>query len=208
MADVAPSESKVQQESITFNRPTSEASMTSIAALANAMREIMVPVGTVVWSMLTESQFHTQNTVTTRWVLADGRAVVGSQYQSITGSSTVPDLRGVVPRGKNNGRSGATGNPDGDVALGTYQADVFASHNHSFSDPGHTHTPNFAGTGGALPYLRSSAYNGGSNISAVDAAGGNQLINTTNSTGITFAANGGNETRMRNVTLNAFIRVN
>lgn len=141
MSFVAPSESKIVQESIQFNQPVSESSTSAIAALANALREIILPVGSIVDSMLDESTFQSQNTSPSpeRWVLADGRNVAGSVYQSLTGSATIPDLRGNFTRAKNNGRSDGKQNPDGDLALGTYTASKFASHMHAYTDPGHTH---------------------------------------------------------------------
>lgn len=142
MADVPASLVKVTQESILFNNPTSEASMSAIAGLTNALREIILPVGSIVASMLDESTFQAQNTSPSpeRWVLADGRDVTGSTYQSLTGDTTIPDLRGNFLRGKNNGRSDGKENPDGDLALGTYTASKFASHNHGYTDGGHTHS--------------------------------------------------------------------
>lgn len=141
MTDVASSESKIQQEGIQFNQPVSEASATAMAALANAMREIIAPVGTVWYSMLDEATFQDENTAPSpeRWVLADGRNVSGSRYEALTGDSTVPDLRGVFIRGRNGARSGATGNPDGDLAVGTYSADKYNSHAHGVTDPSHSH---------------------------------------------------------------------
>src|SRR5271166_2831942 len=117
MTDTAPSFLLVQQESITFNQPTSEASRTAIAALANALRTIMLPVGSIVDSMLTEAQWHTQdNGDATRWIIADGRDVTGSAYQILTGFTNVPDLTGIFRRGQGNN------NPDGILPLGTFTA--------------------------------------------------------------------------------------
>lgn len=83
---------------------------------------IVMPVGSVVHSMLTEAQFQAENGF--GWVLARGQSVVGSRYQTITGSPNAPDLRGVFLRGKNNGRSTSSGNASADRALGTYEGDA------------------------------------------------------------------------------------
>lgn len=199
MSDVAPSESKIQQESVQFDQPVSESSGSSIGALANFLREICQPVGSVIYSMLDEATFQAQNTSPSpaRWILADGRSVVGSRYETLTGLSTVPDLRGVIIRGKNYARSGATGNPDGNLAVGTYTADKFGSHDHGFNDPGHSHTYNNGGARAGFNIAN------GSNIAV------NSLeLTTPNVSNINFTANGGNETAPRTVTMNAFIRVN
>lgn len=56
------------------------------------------PVGMIVASMLTETQFQSING--TNWVLAAGQSVAGSLYATTTGSSLAPDLRGRVMAGK------------------------------------------------------------------------------------------------------------
>jgi hypothetical protein len=68
------------------------------------------PVGMIVQSMLTEAQFQAING--TNWVLAAGQSVTGSQYATITGNSSIPDLRGMFLRGKNNSRSDGNQAPD------------------------------------------------------------------------------------------------
>jgi hypothetical protein len=137
------------------------------------------PVGMIVSSMLTLAQFQAING--TSWVLADGSSVTGSLYATTTGVSTIPDLRGVVLRGKNNGLASGQWNPDGDSALGTFQDSNYASHQH-----------------GVNTY-------GGLNIDAGYIKG-----NTNSSAAPTASTNysGGNETRMKNVTVNHFIKIN
>ncbi|MCK5355243.1 MAG: hypothetical protein KAJ63_09005 [Methyloprofundus sp.] len=97
-----------------------------------------IPIGTVISSLLTEVQVNTDTDDTNevdvrkrKWVLADGKDVSGSAYAQVTGNSHIPDFRGVFLRGKNNGRNDGNENPDGDLALGIYQADIFAEHTHS-----------------------------------------------------------------------------
>lgn len=141
MSDIPASGSKVQQESVQFNNPTSEASQSAIGALANYGREILPPVGSIIASMLDEATFQGQTTNPSpeRWVLADGRDVTGSAYQALTSQTNIPDLRGNFIRGKNNGRSDGKQNPDGDLGLGAYTASKFQAHNHGYTDPGHNH---------------------------------------------------------------------
>jgi len=135
-------------------------------------------IGAVQPAMITEAQFQAQ--FGTGWVLADGRSVTGSKYTSITGNTVVPDLRGMILRGKNNGRSDGKENPDGDSTLGLYQADEFKSHDHT----------SYRAIGGGL----TQGLYGGSSLD-------------TGNTGNTLGR-GGNETRMKNVTVNYFIRIN
>ena len=138
-------------------------------------------VGDVVASLLDETTFAKVHG--SGWVLADGRDVTGSEYATITGNTTVPDLRGLFLRGKNDGRSDGKENPDGDLPLGSYQADMFKSHSHggtmniSASPTGNSYNPN----GSSLQFFQWSQ---------------------------PTKPAGGNETRPRNATVNWFIKVN
>lgn len=225
MSDIPGAFNFIQQESVQFNNPTSESSLTAIGASVNGLLSILLPVGSVVDSMLTESQFQTEIGNLSSpyiWVLADGRNVAGSAYAILTGNTTIPDLRAVLTRGKDNGRGL---NPDGDLTLGTYTADKYLSHNHGVTDPGHAHTLTDTGHSHGLTYsglglgayLRVNAYQGGSNISGTDATGTNQLTVASNqsnislfsnTTGVTTNLSGGNETAPKTVTVNKFIRIN
>lgn len=160
-----------------------------------AILSVLQPVGTVTASMLTQAQFQAQTS--TNWILADGRSVTGTVYATLTGNSTVPDLRGVALRGKNNGRVDGDQNPDGDLTLGTFQGDQYVSHTHS--DAGHAHTTWF-------PTDPNHTLSSGGGTTGI-------LQGTTGSTSTAAAAaniqlSGGNETRMKNVTVNYFIRIN
>lgn len=133
------------------------------------------PVGTIMHSLLTEAQFQAQMGI--GWVLMNGRSISGSTLSSLTGAVTIPDARGVVLRGKDHG---AGKNPDGDTAIGTYQADAFESHTHQGDNSSITSGANnyFLGTG---------------------AAQHRDLVT---------GSSGGNETRMKNITVNIFIKIN
>lgn len=137
----------------------------------------ILPVGTVIHSMLTTTQFAAE--YGDNWVLADGRSVTGSRYATVTGSSTVPDMRGVFLRGK-----GATYNPDGDLALGTYTADKYSSHTHT------------------IPVNYSGSIAGSS--AGYDLNAGSYSYSLTSS----GASGSGNETAPKSVTVNIFIRIN
>jgi len=67
---------------------------------AIAPRGDIFMVGDVKQSWLTETEFRSQLTAAERskWVLCDGRNVVGSKFSAITGQDTVPDLRGTYMR--------------------------------------------------------------------------------------------------------------
>ena len=149
------------------------------------------PIGMIVASMLTEPQFQALNG--TSWVIADGRSATGSAYATITSSTTIPDLRGRALRGKNNpgtaqGDIGTVlGNADGDLALNTFQYDQYASHTHSFS------TFNIGWGAGGTDFSRGRADT-------------NSPANLWSNIGLNAA--GGNETRMKNITVNYFIKIN
>lgn len=102
------------------------------------------------------------------YLLCDGTAYSRSTYSALytaigttwgvgDGSTTfnVPDFRGVFLRGAGAGR-----NPS-PRAVGSYEADSFAAHTHSITDPGHAHhslgTVQGAGPGGSYPTW--SSYN-------------------------------------------------
>lgn len=137
------------------------------------------------------------------WILEDGRNVAGSAWAALTGNSTIPDARGVIRRGQNNGRSGSTGNPDG-TALGGSQGDATAKNGLALSDPGHEHfgrsgtTNKVAGAFGVSFTTISDVTSG---ASAVNVPSGSVT------TGVSLGT-GDNETRMRNITTNHFIKIN
>jgi len=84
--------------------------------------------GEVVASMLDEAFF--QSVYGPDWVLADGRTVTGTWYEELV-SANVPDLRGLFLRGRNYDRSKASGNAEGDLVMGTFQAFQVARHSHT-----------------------------------------------------------------------------
>lgn len=135
------------------------------------------PIGSYKYADLTEGQFQAQ--MGTGWVLADGRSVVGSSYESITSNSNIPDARATYLRMKDNG---AGLDPNGDPALGSFQDDELESHNHginTFSAAGATSVP------------------------SGDGSGSDRGIDSTS-----IQTTGGNETRPKTTITNIFIRIN
>jgi len=153
----------------------------------------ILPVGTVLTSMLTSTQFASE--YGDNWVLADGRSVTGTKYANVTGNSTIPDMRGAFLRGK-----GSSHNPDGDLALGTYTADKTASHNHQ-----ERALSGVNGSPEGLTYDTSSGT--GSSIKYITYINGN-VSNTGTNYPLTTANTGDNETAPKNITVNYFIRIN
>lgn len=91
-----------------------------------AIFNALLPVGSIIHSMLTEATFNSLYG-SNKWIIADGRSVSGSSYAAYVGSN-VPDLRGIFLRGKNNGVFSR--NADGELALGTYKSDRLRAHSH------------------------------------------------------------------------------
>jgi len=150
---------------------------TEVTLTAQAVIDLVYPIGSYITADITEAQMQTQ--MGSGFILADGRSVVGSAYETLTGKSTAPDARGVAFRGKNEGRADGNENPDGEIALGNYQADEFKSHNHTI--PGNPEI-------GGVSQTTFGTFT-------------NPTVRSTNNTG-------GNETRMKNITVNRFIRIN
>lgn len=157
----------------------------------------LLPVGSYMYSALTEAQFQAE--AGAEWVLCDGRTAAGTRYNAITGASNIPDARSMILKGKMNGRADAFADPDGETALGTQQADRNKFHDHGFNDPGHTHALNmFTATGGFGGFGPPA----GSNLTAGTA--------NSNTTGITFSADGssGEDSRPNSLIANLFFKIN
>lgn len=174
------------------------------------------PVGMVVYADLTEVQFQALNG--TGWILADGRNVAGSTYSTVTGNATVSDLRGVTIRSKNNGRVDGNQDPSGERALGSFQSHATAKNGLTATADAHTHET----VVGLLDSLGPVAATVGTattvailSVPAIQNVTANQpgqpakqmkMVGTV-TPNITVGA-GDAETRMRNVALNPFIKIN
>ena len=120
----------------------------------------ILPVGTIIHSMLTTTQFASE--YGDNWVLADGRSVSGTKYALVTGLGSIPDMRGAFLRAK-----GATYNPDGDLAIGAYSSDKLGSHVH-------TEITNSAGSAGAITGFTWMTAQVGSGTHSTTATGSNE----------------------------------
>lgn len=185
-----------------------------------------IPVGTI-WAYMGDGSDLTELEVG-GWFLCDGRAISGlseltadekSELQSLFTSSSkpnpgnLPDLRGMFLRGMDKSSSN---DPDrssrsGGNAIGSYQGDVYASHNHSAvtsTNGNHSHTF----------YTRNDDFNGGSgfpnndypssfsNDNGIMGWGSAISTNGDHSHSVTVNNNGGNETRPKNVYVNYIIK--
>ena len=125
-------------------------------------------------------------TIPDGWLECNGQSTSGYSALAAVCGANVPDLRGEFIRGFDNGK----GTDSGRTLLSS-QAAAFESHTHSITDPGHNHTEKLAQNrtladgGAAGAYVTST-----------------QTLNTsTETTGITINAQGGTETRPRNIAL-------
>jgi hypothetical protein len=86
-------------------------------------------VGDIRYSILSKDQFirlHGGD-----WDLLRGQAVpVDSELREYWGDRNLPNANGVFLRSANHDQEASIGNPDGNVGIGHYQKDQFASHSH------------------------------------------------------------------------------
>lgn len=139
-----------------------------------------------------------------RTTFADLFAVIGETHGNGNGTTTfnIPDYRGRFLRGVDSGAGrdpdagsrtamGTAGNTGDNV--GSVQADELDSHNHSITDPGHTHANSVPSNTGGPPI----------------AGGAGQTVNTATpsaTTGVTINNTGGNETRPINANVTYIIK--
>jgi hypothetical protein len=177
MTDVISSVTRIQLEATQTRAPTSEAVAQAMGGSINYLLDVISPVGTVIMSMLTEAQIHTEMG-NSKFLLCNGQSCVGTRYETITGNSSVPVSSGRYPRGKDNGSGQDT---HGDLPLGSTYVDQFGSHTHGF---------NYGGSGPIINVLTN-----------LPAAGPTGIVTRQTN------ANGGAETNPKTVIYNFFIRV-
>lgn len=91
-------------------------------------------------SVLAEKDFQQANG--DGWALCQGQSIAGSKLADATGAKTVPDLRGVFLRGRNDGRFPTTGKTAvAEHELGAYTPDSVGPHQHKIMVPGEESQP-------------------------------------------------------------------
>lgn len=156
MTDIVGSKSFIQVEAVNTGAPVGQSVATSMGASTNFLLRNVAQVGDIVESVLDEATF--QSLRDTSWVLADGRSVAGTDYNTITGNSTLIDLRGVFRRGKDNGRGQDT---NGDLTVGAYVGDQNKSHTHLYFRESFTPSPGAALGGSSTQVLEGTGASGG-----------------------------------------------
>ena len=137
MPNVADSTDKIQVEETVFNYPNGEGLYKKITGainfLLNNAQEIQV--GDEKRSLLTESQFRAQmlddatafDPAVSKWSLADGRNIIGSEFATKYSRTTLFDERMFFARATN---SGSGNDPNGDLPFGTNENDSLVEHVH------------------------------------------------------------------------------
>lgn len=127
---------KIQFTSVPYAVTSSNIADSSISysKLKNDILQSLIPVGTIIQSLLTEDQLNKETGG--GWVLCDGRSIPADcRYQLITNKSTVPDLRGIFIRGA--GTSKSYLNPKQEYykgeTVGTFSQCQMQGHSHAGS---------------------------------------------------------------------------
>jgi hypothetical protein len=155
-------------------------------------------IGDIKQSFLTEAQFQDEHDST--WILCDGRNIEGTDLATVTGWTTVPDARGQFLRGKNNGRSDGNQDPAGERTLGNFQNDAMQriTGGISASNAYRSTSETVAGAISAIIGNVSNSAGGDRGIRGFDFDSGNSPGAKVND----------NETRVKNLTVNMYIKIN
>jgi hypothetical protein len=158
-------------------------------------------LGEIRQSILNVEQF--QRMYGDGWVLLKGQSAEEIRASDLVSlgywpeNTPLPDARGIFLRSKHHDRSDGTGNPDGDLPVGTYQESQFQRHDHSGGD--HSHP---------LPLDLWQPQGPVKNHLRVKSSTSQHLpFDCTGQSGRIIAPEGGNETRPRCVTVNTFIKI-
>ena len=159
---------------------------------------VNIPVGTVIW--------YAASTAPTGYLKCNGDAIANGSgtTQSITANfsalyaivgANLPDLRGEFIRGFDDGKGTDSGG-----TIRSTQAEAYKSHAHDVTDPGHTHT------GDVEAARHSSGTMGSGDTHALISNSSRSLSIDSADSDLTVDAEGGTETRPRNVALLACIK--
>jgi hypothetical protein len=137
MGIVAPSKADIFTEEISYRSAVSEELLRKLAAAVNAINHgSLLPLGSTEMSFLPLAKF--QIVRDNSWVLLDGANITTTDLGQFmlaqglaTGTVYLPDMRGQVPIGVNNGRSDGKQNlVSASLALGGQMGDGNKSHQH------------------------------------------------------------------------------
>ena len=162
---------------------------------------VETPIGTVLLSLLTPSQM---KNVAVGYVLADGQLIKGTPYHHLTGSSRVPDMRGMFARGSKNPQTvGASFSDSTAIPNNGFVTSVSGEHTHLII----TNKP-YTEEGNVNVYLRENTGPPYATVTSIPDMP-STTITATNSAGLHahFIEGGDDETAPQHVTLNYYVFV-
>jgi hypothetical protein len=183
-----------------------------VAVATTASAVSTTPVGTIIQSLLTAPQFQTaMGADGAKWRLAAGGDCSGTAYATITGTNTLPDLRGSYLRMAGQSLSGWDGG-----ALNQFSGDSTKRPNTAFTGTtnntgNHNHTNGAASWGGDAVWYGSKTMGSNKRVSNWDDwSGANPYTSTDGAHDHTVTINGGGdaETKPKSYAVNYFIKVN
>lgn len=164
---------------------------------ADIMNSSISQIGEIKQSILTPAQFQSLNGDC--WKLMNGQSISGTDLAQL-GITSAPDARGGFLRGANNGRSDGQENPE-NKQLGEFQTDALQGHKHRTSSAYSSADLALYGTVSPTGFTFSHA-------DGATTAHGHLTSTPTDSDGINGTPRVGKETRVKNITVNFFIKVN
>lgn len=187
MTAITPVLATIQIEETKYGASISEYTSTKIGGAINYINENAIePIGTVLDSFLTETQF--QALKGNKWVLMEGQSIAGSDLAVLTGITTLPDAvtnRAFTSQSLNDGE------------LSTYVSAQNLAHTHFIANSDSLGEFDF-GTLGATNRLARTSTNGGYGL---------QGSATASNVGLT-SSNGGSELRPNTIRVNKFVKIN
>jgi hypothetical protein len=184
-----------------------------VAVATTATAVSTTPVGTIIQSVLTPQQFQTaMGADGSKWRLAAGGDCTGTAYATLTGATTLPDLRGSFLRMAGQSLSGWDGG-----ALNGFTEDSTARPKNAFTGStnyagGHTHnlwTRRMNAYSGAGYYPAAQTVGEGISAGGVTDVSGTWMNSDGEHSHTTTVTGGGDaETKPKTYSVNYFIKVN